>query len=85
MRRPALSSIILGLIPFVAGCFTVPLWDRIQPMILGLPFNFFWVIVWMIATPICLWGALRIETRRELASQRGQGGPSSGGPEGGAE
>jgi hypothetical protein len=76
VKRPALSSILLGLIPFVAGCFSVSLWDRIRPMVFGLPFNFFWTILWMILTPVCLWGAYRIETRREF---------DCGGAEGGAD
>ncbi len=74
MKRPALTSILLGFIPFVAGCFSVSLWDRIHPIILGLPFNFFWLISWMILTPVCLWGAYRIETRRELVPERPQMG-----------
>ncbi|MDE3109922.1 MAG: DUF3311 domain-containing protein [Acidobacteriota bacterium] len=84
MQRPALSSILLGLIPFVAGCFTVTLWDRIHPMVLGLPFNFFWTISWMVLTPLCLWGAYRIEIRRDLARLREQGGLPNG-MQGGAD
>jgi Protein of unknown function (DUF3311) len=74
VQRPALGSILLGLIPFAATCFSVSLWDRIHPMILGIPFNFFWSFLWLLITPICLWGALRIESRRELAAKRQQGG-----------
>ncbi len=89
MRRPALGSILLGLIPFAATCFSVSLWDRIHPMVLGLPFNFFWSILWMVLTPACLWGAYRIETRRQPDSRREH--PSAptaafrGGAEGGAD
>ena len=72
MQRPAVSSILLGLIPFVATCFSVSLWDRIHPLILSIPFNFFWSILWMALTPLCLWGAYRIETQRELAAKRPQ-------------
>jgi len=72
VQRPALRSILLGLIPFAATCFSVSLWDRIRPMILGIPFNFFWSILWMILTPVCLWVAYRIETRRELDAKRQQ-------------
>lgn len=78
MRRPALSSILLGSIPFVAACFTVNLWDRIHPIVLGLPFNFFWTVSWMVLTPVCLWGAYRIETRRDLEAQREPGAPDPG-------
>lgn len=74
MKRPSLSSILLGAIPFVATCFSVSLWDRIYPMVFGIPFNFFWVISWMVLTPLCLWGAYRIETRREVDSGSEQGG-----------
>jgi hypothetical protein len=45
-------------------CFSVSLWDRIEPMVLGLPFNLFWLMSWIVLTPVCLWGAYRIETAR---------------------
>ncbi len=65
VKRPSLPALALGLIPFIALCFTVTLWDRVNPMILGLPFNIFWPMLWMLLTPLCLWGAYRIERRRE--------------------
>lgn len=61
MKRPSLGSILLGLIPFSATCFSVALWDRVYPMVLGLPFNFFWLISWLLLTPLCMWGAYRLE------------------------
>jgi hypothetical protein len=30
MRKPSLGAILLALIPFVAICFSVSLWDRIH-------------------------------------------------------
>lgn len=51
----------MGIIPFIAMCFSVALWDRIEPMILGLPFNLFWLILWILLTPCCLWGAYRLD------------------------
>ena len=74
MRKPSLGAILLALIPFVAICFSVPLWDRIYPMILGLPFNFFWLIAWLLLTPLCMWGAYRQEARREMQVRREDGG-----------
>ena len=53
----------MGLIPFVAICFTVGLWDRIYPVVAGLPFNIFWLILWTLLTPLCLWGAYRSDQR----------------------
>jgi hypothetical protein len=43
-------------------CFSVPLWDRVEPLVLGLPFNLFWLILWIVLTPCCMWGAYRAET-----------------------
>ncbi|MGA2989005.1 MAG: DUF3311 domain-containing protein [Candidatus Korobacteraceae bacterium] len=64
MRKPSLGSLLVGLIPFVAICFTVSLWDRVDPMVLGLPFNLFWLILWIVITPpIMWWGAYRLEVR----------------------
>jgi len=61
MKRPSLGAVLLGLIPFVAICFSVSLWDRVYPTVLGLPFNFFWLISWLLLTPVCMWGAYRLE------------------------
>ncbi len=55
---------LLGLIPFLAMCFSVSLWDRIDPMLWGLPFNLFWLIAWIVLTPCCMWLAYRVETAR---------------------
>ena len=64
VQRPSFRAISLGLIPFVAMCFSVSLWDRVYPMVLGVPFNFFWLLAWIVLTPLCLWAAYRIESKR---------------------
>ena len=74
MRRPSFGAILLGCIPFVATCFSVSLWDRINPVIFGLPFNFFWLILWLFLTPLCLLAAYRIEVRRPAGDDRQSGG-----------
>ena len=73
MKRPSLGALLLGLIPFVATCFSVSLWDRIYPMVLGIPFNLFWLILWLLLTPLCMWGAYRFEAPGS-ADEREQGG-----------
>ena len=75
MRKPSLGAILFALIPFIAICFSVPLWDRIHPVILGLPFNFFWLITWLLLTPLCMWGAYLKETHRPPDPRRHDGGP----------
>jgi Protein of unknown function (DUF3311) len=64
MRRPSLGALLLGLIPFLGVCFSVPLWDRVYPMVLGLPFNLFWLILWTAVTPLVMWGVYRLEVAR---------------------
>lgn len=74
MRRPSFAAILLGFIPFVATCFSVSLWDRIHPVILGLPFNLFWLILWLFLTPLCLLAAYRLDADRPAGDDRDPGG-----------
>ena len=76
MKRPSLGALLLGLVPFIGACFSVSLWDRIYPIVFGLPFNFFWLVVWIVLTPVCMWGAYRFEVRRESGTRNEQGGKS---------
>ena len=64
MKKPSVWSLLIGLIPFLGACFSVPLWDRVHPMVLGLPFNFFWLISWILLTPLFMWAAYCIEAPR---------------------
>jgi hypothetical protein len=77
VKSPSITAIFFGLIPFVTLCFSVPLWDRVHPLVLGLPFNLFWLMLWTLLTPVCLWGAYRAELSRN--------GKSSGAKSGGAQ
>lgn len=68
MPKPSIQAVLLALIPFAAMCFSVSLWDRVEPMIFGLPFNLLWLMAWILLTPACMWGAYRIEGRRTSAT-----------------
>jgi hypothetical protein len=70
VRKPSPGALLLALVPFVAMCFSVPLWDRIEPMVLGLPFNLFWLIAWIVLSSGCLWLVYRLECARAAAEQR---------------
>ena len=59
MKQASLRALLIALIPLVAMCFSVALWDRIDPMILGVPFNLAWLLCWIVLTSLCLWGAYR--------------------------
>jgi Protein of unknown function (DUF3311) len=77
VRRPSLGAILIGLVPFAAICFSVSLWDRIAPLVLGLPFNQFWLISWIVLTPLCMWVAywLEMRTRESSAGRKKQRAP----------
>lgn len=62
--RRQYSRIALALIPFVTMCFSVSLWDRIDPRVLGLPFNLFWLGGWEVLTVACLALAYRLGKAR---------------------
>ena len=62
--KPSAGALLLGLIPFAAMCFSVSLWDRIDPMLFGIPFNLFWLISWIVLSPLCMWAAYWVETAR---------------------
>jgi len=63
MQKPSAGALLMGLIPFIAMCFSVAAWDRVSPMVLGLPFNLFWLVLWLLLTPLCMWRAYRLEVR----------------------
>ena len=65
VRSPSVGALVLGLIPFVAMCLSVPLWDRVDPMLLGIPFNLAWLICWIVLSSLCLWAAYRVEAARD--------------------
>lgn len=70
MKKPSTAALCLALIPFATMCWSVPLWDRVHPLVLGLPFNLFWLIAWIVLTPLCMWGVYRIESAREVQGGR---------------
>lgn len=70
IKRPSLGALLLALIPFAAMCFSVSLWDRVEPMVLGIPFNLFWLIGWIVVTTLCMWAAYRLEAARDKRDGR---------------
>ena len=64
VKKPSPIALLLALIPFIAMCFSVALWDRIDPTIFGLPFNLAWLLFWIVLGALCMWAAYRVETAR---------------------
>jgi hypothetical protein len=55
--------LLLAAIPFAALSVAVPLVNRIEPRILGLPFVLAWIVAWVVLTPAFLWTLGRVEKR----------------------
>ena len=81
MKPPSLRAILVGLIPFAGMCFSVPLWDQVDPTILGVPFNLAWLICWIVLTSACLGIASKIEQSRGHALSEGGPDPTAPHPE----
>ncbi len=63
MQKGTKLALILGAIPFVTLVFALPLVNRIEPVILGLPFLLFWICTWVILTPLILFAAYLLEKK----------------------
>ena len=66
---PPVRALLLGVIPFVAMCFSVSLWDRVEPRIFGVPFNLAWLVGWIVLSTGCLAVAYRIDGTHDEKSR----------------
>ena len=63
MKKGTRLALLLGAIPFITLVFALPLVNRIQPVVLGLPFLLFWILSWVMLTPLILFLAYLAEKR----------------------
>ena len=63
MGKGTKLALVLGAIPFITLVFALPLVNRIEPVILGLPFLLFWILAWVILTPFIIFLAYRLEKK----------------------
>jgi len=65
--RPAPPSgavairLFLAAVPVAALSVAVPLVNRVEPRIFGLPFLLCWLVAWVLLTPAFIWAIGRIE------------------------
>ncbi len=52
-------SLLWLIVPFALFVFALPLANRIDPVILGLPFLMFWILISVILSPLSIWLASR--------------------------
>ncbi|MBL0385158.1 DUF3311 domain-containing protein [Tumebacillus sp. ITR2] len=58
---PKILIASLALLPFVAQLLVLPWVNRIDPVILGLPFLQFWLFLWIVLSPLCTYSIYRIQ------------------------
>ena len=63
MSRVRILRFILAVLPIAALSICIPLVDRIEPRLFGMPFILLWILAWVFATPAFLWGVGRTEGR----------------------
>jgi hypothetical protein len=52
-------SLLWLTVPFLLFVAAIPLANRVEPVILGLPFLFFWALLAVILSPLAIWLATR--------------------------
>ena len=52
-------SLIWLTVPFLLFVLAIPLANRVEPVILGLPFLFFWALLSVLLSPLAIWLATR--------------------------
>jgi len=52
-------SLLWLAVPFVLFVLMIPLANRAEPVILGLPFLFFWALLSVLLSPLAIWMATR--------------------------
>jgi hypothetical protein len=53
-KRHPLVALLLALVPAVALVAGLPFVNRLEPVVLGLPFLLLWILGWVLVTPIFL-------------------------------
>jgi len=63
MSKGTKIALLFAAIPFLTLIFCLPFVNRVRPMILGLPFLLFWIVFWVLTTPLVLYLADRARKR----------------------
>jgi hypothetical protein len=63
MPKGTKLALLLGAVPFLTLVFALPLVNRVHPVILGLPFMLFWILAWVMVTPLLLFAAYKLQKK----------------------
>jgi len=56
---------ILSIVPFIGILGFLPLVNRVEPFVLGMPFNIFWMAMWTVLTSVILGIMYKLDPRNQ--------------------
>lgn len=56
-------ALLFAAVPFITLVLALPLVNKLEPVILGLPFLLFWILTWVVLTPPILFAAYICEKK----------------------
>ena len=60
--KSRVPTFIIGFcIPMAAILLCFPIYNRIEPFVFGLSFNYFWIFSWLFLTSFCLFIAYKLD------------------------
>ena len=71
MQKSTKLSLLCASVPFIMLVLALPLVNRINPIILGLPFILFWIFFWIVLTPGFLYVAYLLEKHADIRDKGG--------------
>ncbi|TCP30593.1 uncharacterized protein DUF3311 [Scopulibacillus darangshiensis] len=63
-------EVILFLIPFIAQLLLLPWVNKADPFVIGLPFFFFWWLLWLLATPFFTLAIYKLRKNRSTRKEQ---------------
>lgn len=56
---------LLLIIPFIGMCLLLPIANRIEPYVFGLPFLLFWIALWMLLSSVIILIVYKLDPANE--------------------
>lgn len=61
MKSRIPTILVAFCIPMAAIILAFPFYNRIEPFVFGLSFNYFWIFSWLFLTALCLYIGFRLD------------------------
>jgi hypothetical protein len=60
--KSRIPAFIVGtLVPIAAVLALMPWYNRVEPLVLGFPFGYFWIFLWIVLTSVSLFVAYKLD------------------------